>query len=201
MAGSFRVAGVDEAGRGPLAGPVSAAAVIFSREVAEREVDCLFRGLTDSKKLTASRRDVFYEHLMTTDGVVAQVAWSTVEEIDRINILAATHQAMRRAVEGLPDVPDMALVDGLRVPDFPVRARFLVGGDGKSLSIAAASVLAKVTRDRRMMELDRAFPVYGFARHKGYGTAEHLAALHAHGPCPCHRRTFRPVRELEPGLE
>ena len=200
-AGARRVAGVDEAGRGPLAGPVTAAAVIFPPAFAESEVGGLLRGLTDSKCLRPARREAFYELIIHAEAVATCVGWASVGEIDRENILGATRLAMQRALHGLPaPPPDCALVDGRPMAGLPVASTAVVGGDGKSLSIAAASVLAKVSRDRLMVELDRVYPAYGFARHKGYGTAAHLEALRVHGPCPCHRRTFGPLRQLRRAL-
>lgn len=185
-AGCRTVAGIDEAGRGPLAGPVVAAAVILPADFAHPT-------LHDSKQLTAARRaEIFAE--LTADPRVAW-HWAAIEpaEIDRLNILRATHEAMRRALAGLPAPPDHALIDGLPVRPFPVVQTALVRGDGISLSIAAASVLAKVTRDRLMDEADTRFPAYGFTRHRGYATREHLAMLRQHGPCSLHRRSFAPV--------
>ena len=186
--GFLLVAGVDEAGRGPLAGPVVAAAVVLPD-------DFVLDGLTDSKKVSAAKREKFYTTLTATAEILWAVAEATVEEIDRLNILRATHLAMARALETLPRKPDHALVDGLRAQGLPVEHTALVGGDGLSLSIAAASIIAKVTRDRRMVEIDAHHPQYGFARHKGYGVREHLEALRHHGPCPVHRRTFQPVAQ------
>jgi ribonuclease HII len=186
--GIFFVAGVDEAGRGPLAGPVVAAAVILPR--APKIV-----GLNDSKKLTPRRRESLYAELTLLSGVHWSVASADVDEIDRLNILRATHLAMARALAALPQQADHALVDGLPVSGLPVPHTALVGGDALSTSIAAASIIAKVTRDRLMLDLDARFPGYGFARHKGYGVREHLAALRRHGPSPVHRRSFAPVAE------
>jgi ribonuclease HII len=182
------VAGIDEAGRGPLAGPVVAAAVILPEKFRHKK-------LTDSKKLSPKVRDELYAEL-TGNGTVTW-AFSVVEaeEIDRINILRATHEAMRRAATALARTPDHVLIDGLPVRPFPLEQTALVGGDGLSLSIAAASVIAKVTRDRIMVELDARHPGYEFARHKGYGTGLHLARLRAHGPCPIHRKSFLPVQQ------
>ncbi len=180
------MAGIDEAGRGPLAGPVVAAAVILPADFAHRT-------LHDSKQLAPARRaEIFGE--LTGDHRVTW-SWAAIEpaDIDRLNILRATHEAMRRALAGLPAPPDHALIDGLPVRPFPIAQTALVRGDGISLSIAAASVLAKVLRDRLMDAADRAFPVYGFTRHRGYATREHLAMLRLHGPCPLHRRSFAPV--------
>lgn len=187
------VAGLDEAGRGPLAGPVFAAAVWIPRERLESESSTTLAGLDDSKKLTAAKREAFFLHLTHRPDIRWGIGEASVEEIDRVNILRATHLAMRRAFESLGGGVDLVLVDGLPVPGLPVPSRAIVGGDAASLSIAAASVLAKVSRDRRMLELDARFPQYGFAGHKGYGTETHLSALRAHGPCPEHRRSFAPV--------
>jgi ribonuclease HII len=188
--GFLFVAGVDEAGRGPLAGPVVAAAVILPDGF---ELD----GLTDSKKVGAAKREKFHEALTKTAGILWAVAEAAVAEIDRLNILRATHLAMVRAMKKLPQKPGHALVDGLPVHGLPVGHTALVGGDSLSLSIAAASIIAKVTRDRFMGELDAQYPQYGFARHKGYGVREHLEALRKHGPCPAHRRTFQPVAQAQ----
>ncbi len=188
-AGQTPVAGIDEAGRGPLAGPVVAAAVILP-------ADYPAEGLDDSKRLTAAARDRHYARLTRDASVVWAVAVLEAPEIDRLNILRATHEAMRRAVLGLRVPARHALIDGLPVHPFPLPQTALVGGDALSLSIAAASVIAKVTRDRLMAAHDRAWPAYGFAQHKGYATAAHLASLRAHGPCPIHRRSFSPVAQL-----
>ncbi len=181
-------AGVDEAGRGPLAGPVVAAAVIL---------DDLkpIKGLADSKVLSASRREKLFDEIRAK-ALCCSIAEASVEEIDQLNILQATLLAMRRAVEGLRLKPTKVLVDGNRLPVLDVLAEAIVKGDATVPSISAASILAKVQRDRWCAELDVQYPQYGFARHKGYGTAEHLAALRAHGACPEHRRTFRPVTEV-----
>lgn len=189
------MAGIDEAGRGPWAGPVAAAAVHIRADFLRQEECGLFAGLTDSKKLSASRREHFYSVLTGCEAVRFGIGLAEANEIDSINILQATYLAMRRAFDALNPAPDFALVDGNRLPPLPCAARAVVGGDGKSLSIAAASILAKVARDRLMAELDRRYPQYGFARHKGYGTAEHSAALREHGPSPVHRLSFRPVKE------
>ena len=182
------VAGVDEAGRGPLMGPVVAAAVIL---------DDLhpIKGLADSKVLTALRRDKLYDEIRAK-ALCFSIAQATVEEIDEINILQATMLAMKRAVEGLRLKPAKVLVDGNRIPTLMVVAQAIVGGDALVPAISAASILAKVWRDRWCQEFHLEYPQYGFATHKGYGTAEHLAALRAHGACPQHRRTFRPVAEV-----
>lgn len=189
-AGYTTVCGIDEAGRGPLAGPVVAAAAVLPEgyELA---------GLNDSKKLTARQREKLYEALMADDRVQKSVAMASVEEIDELNILYATHLAMRRAAQGLLPLPDFCLIDGLAVPNFPIPSQNLVKGDARCLSIAAASILAKVTRDRYMVELDKEFPQYGFARHAGYGTAAHLQAIREHGITIHHRRSFAPVAQME----
>lgn len=187
--GFGRVAGVDEAGRGPLAGPVAAAAVILPRSFA-----CAF--LNDSKKLTKKRRELLYEEITGNPSVVWAVEMVGPEEIDAINILRATHRAMGLALDALSLKPDIALIDGLPVKGLSIPHESLVKGDGLSLSIAAASVIAKVTRDRFMESIDREFPEYGFARHQGYGTRAHLEALRIHGPCRHHRRSFQPVSQL-----
>lgn len=188
--GYARVCGIDEAGRGPLAGPVVAAAVILPPGYS-------LPGLNDSKKLTARKREVLYAALMEDDAVQKCIAQATVQEIDELNILRATHLAMRRAAEGLPGGVDFCLIDGLPVPGFPLPSRSIVKGDARCLSIAAASILAKVWRDHYMNELDRQFPAYGFARHAGYGTKAHIQAIHEHGITVHHRRTFAPVTQLE----
>jgi ribonuclease HII len=193
--GGARVAGVDEAGRGPLAGPVVAAALVFERAFLEKEQYGLLRAVNDSKTLPEARRDELHELLTTRCPLVFGVGVAGVEEIDRLDILRATHQAMARALNAIQPLPDVALVDGLPVPGLPCPSRSIVHGDGRSLSIAAASIIAKVTRDRIMRELDARYPAYGFARHKGYGTHRHLQAILEQGPCPEHRRSFRPVRE------
>jgi ribonuclease HII len=186
--GIFRIAGIDEAGRGPLAGPVAAAAVILPKN---------YRcpGLDDSKKISPSKRQILYQQITTHPEISWAVATADREEIDRLNILQATHLAMRRAVEALSPLPDHCLIDGLPVKNFPLPHDGIIKGDGLSLSIAAASIIAKVTRDRIMFELDQEFPVFGFAKHQGYGTKIHLEALRIHGPCCQHRRSFKPVAQ------
>lgn len=181
------LAGVDEAGRGPLAGPVVAAAVILD----ERQP---IAGLADSKKLTARRRELVYEEILAK-ALCCSIAQASVEEIDQLNILHATMLAMRRAVEGLRLKPAKVLVDGNRLPTLQVRAEAIVQGDAKVAAISAASILAKVTRDRWCLEVDASYPGYGFARHKGYGTAEHLQALRSLGATMEHRRSFAPVAQ------
>lgn len=182
------VAGVDEAGRGPLAGPVIAAAVILDdqRPIA---------GLADSKKLSPARREALFDEIRA-HALCFSIAEASVEEIDRLNILQATLLAMRRAVQGLRLKPVMVLVDGNRLPVLDVPAEAIVKGDARVQAISAASILAKVHRDRWCAQLHERYPQYGFAGHKGYGTAAHMAALRAHGACPEHRRTFAPVAQL-----
>ncbi len=187
-AGFLSVAGVDEAGRGPLAGPVVAAAVVLPEGFAHPV-------LNDSKKLTAKARERVYQELVVDKRVAWSVSVVSAGEIDQLNILRATHEGMRRAVAGLSVEVDHVLIDGLPVHPFPKPQTALVGGDGLSLSIAAASVFAKVTRDRLMLEIHEAFPQYEFARHKGYGTALHLSRLREYGPCSNHRQSFAPVRQ------
>ena len=189
------VAGVDEAGRGPLAGPVTAAAVILPDGYDTA-------GITDSKVLSEKAREKAFARIMADaekgfaeSGVAVAVAWVFPDEIDRINILRATHQAMRGAVAGLCVTAQAVLVDGLPVRDLHTHCRAIVKGDAFSVSIAASSILAKVSRDRYMIEQDAIYPEYGFARHKGYGAPVHLAALIEHGPCAIHRRSFAPVAQ------
>ena len=179
------MAGVDEAGRGPLMGPVVAAAVILD------ELNPI-EGLADSKKLTALRREKLYDEIRAK-ALCCSIAMASVEEIDKLNILQATMLAMKRAVEGLRLKPNKVLVDGNRLPTLVILAEAIVGGDALVPAISAASILAKVYRDQWCAEYHLLYPQYGFANHKGYGTAEHLAALQAHGACPQHRRSFAPV--------
>lgn len=197
--GHLRVAGLDEAGRGPLAGPVIAAAVHIDRTLLEAEEHGLWAGLNDSKQLTARSRDIFCERLQSDPRIRWAVGRADVAEIDQLNILRATHLAMARAVAALAGDIDLVLVDGLPVEGLPCASQAIVQGDAQSLLIAAASVIAKVTRDRLMVEFEAVFPGYGFARHKGYGTAAHLAALRRIGPCPLHRRSFAPVAKVVEG--
>ena len=182
------VAGVDEAGRGPLAGPVVAAAVILNRAK-------IPKGLNDSKQLTAKRRDELYAHIMFS-ALSVGVGTASVDEIDLINIRQATHMAMARAIRALRFPPAFALVDGNDAPALPCPCDVIVKGDAKSVSIAAASIIAKVTRDRLMAALHRQHPQYGWLRNKGYGTPEHLSALARLGPTPHHRRSFAPVHNI-----
>ncbi len=186
--GILCVAGIDEAGRGPLAGPVVAAAVILPVKFRHRRLD-------DSKKLPPRVREEIYLELTASPEIQWHAAVVGVEEIDRMNILRASHHAMRLAVRGLRSTPGHALIDGLPVRPFPIPQTALVDGDAISFSIAAASVVAKVTRDRIMVEMHALYPDYDFASHKGYSTPEHLARLHKHGPCPIHRRSFEPVAQ------
>lgn len=176
------VCGIDEAGRGPLAGPVVAGAVILPR-------DCEILFLNDSKKLSEKRREALFEEIKEK-----AVSWSIgvvgPDVIDEINILQATYQAMRQAIQGLSVEPDLLLNDAVTIPQVTIPQVPIIKGDAKSVSIAAASIMAKVTRDRMMVEYDRLFPEYGFAKHKGYGTGAHIAAIRALGPCPIHRRSF-----------
>lgn len=174
--------GVDEAGRGPLAGDVYAAAVIL-------QPDARIAGLNDSKKIPEARREDMVAEIKEKS-VAWSIAFATVEEIERLNILQATMLAMRRAVEGLAVAPQLALIDGNQVPDLQIPTQFLIGGDAKSASIAAASVLAKTARDATLRELDTRYPMYGFAKHKGYGTKAHYDAIRQYGMCPAHRSSF-----------
>jgi ribonuclease HII len=183
-----RVAGVDEAGRGPLAGPVVVAAVILDPR---RRID----GIGDSKQLSEIQRESLYARIVER-AIAYSVIVVEVDEIDRLNIFHATMHGMRRALETLGETPDEALIDGNHLPkSLPCPARAIVGGDASRLAIGAASILAKVTRDRMMVQLCAQYPAYGFSRHKGYSTPEHLDALRRHGPCVLHRRSFAPVRE------
>ena len=174
--------GVDEAGRGPLAGDVYAAAVVL-------DPDRPIEGLNDSKKLSAKKRELLYEEIIdkSLDYCIAR---ATVEEIEEINILNASMLAMRRAVFGLRDLPELVIADGNKAPDLPCRVSALAKGDANSASIAAASILAKVTRDRYMLEMAEKYPQFGFERHKGYGTKLHIERILAYGPCPLHRMSF-----------
>ncbi len=174
--------GVDEAGRGPLAGPVCAAAVMLPRNL-------VIPGLNDSKKLSPKKRDALYDAILA-QAVSYGIAFATVEEIEKWNILGATFLAMNRAIEQLSEPPALALIDGNRNSGIHGNSQCVVGGDGKCAEIAAASILAKVTRDRYMLQMAEQYPQYGFAQHKGYGTAAHYAALREYGPCPVHRPSF-----------
>ena len=198
--GATRIAGVDEAGRGPLAGPVVAAAVALPAEWLDDGIPAALEGLNDSKQLTAAQRERFFTFLLGCAGIRFGIAQIEAEEIDRINILQATHHAMNAALAQLQPGPEHVLVDGMRVKSLRWPQTPIVKGDALSYSIAAASVLAKVTRDRLMERHHAQWPHYGFDGHKGYGTAAHLAALRAHGPCPIHRRSFAPLKPVAPDL-
>ena len=174
--------GIDEVGRGPLAGPVVAGAVILPK-------DCQILYLNDSKQVSASRRDELFDEIQEM-AVASAVGIVSPQRIDEINILQATYEAMRQAIDGLGITPDMLLVDAVTIPNVSIRQTGIIKGDAKSVSIAAASILAKVTRDRMMEEYDKLYPEYGFAKHKGYGSKQHTDAIHEYGPCPIHRRTF-----------
>jgi len=184
------VVGVDEVGRGPFAGPVVAAAVILDR-------DNIPAGINDSKKLSKAKREFLFDQIMTTATV--SIAEASPAEIDEINILQASLLAMRRAVSSLDQVPDVALVDGNKDPDLGIKTRTIIKGDALSLSIAAASIVAKVTRDRKMCALADQFPGYGWERNSGYGTAEHRKGLSLYGVTPLHRRSFTPIRKIVEG--
>ena len=187
QSGLFPVAGTDEAGRGPLAGPVVAAAVILDPQH-------IPSGLNDSKKLSKKRREAIYDEILKTAEV--SIATSSPRLIDEMNILQASLDAMRRAVAGLTSAPKLVLIDGRDVPKgLACKGTALIKGDSRSVSIAAASIVAKVTRDRMMERAGILYPVYGFAGHAGYGTAAHLAAINEHGPCPLHRMSFKPLRQ------
>ncbi|MDX1900652.1 MAG: ribonuclease HII [Gammaproteobacteria bacterium] len=185
--GSSVVAGVDEAGRGPLAGPVIAAAVILPKAFH-------LPGLNDSKKLSEKQREYLFQHIHDI-AIAVSVGRAEVDEIDRLNILYATMLAMKRAIEGLTHVPQWVLIDGNRAPDVKYQTRTIVRGDQTEPAISAASIIAKVTRDREMQTLHACHPHYNFAKHKGYPTAEHIAALIQHGPSSVHRKSFKPVAE------
>ena len=190
---------MDEVGRGPLAGPVVAAAVILPLAWLEQGLPDALRGLNDSKQLTEMQREAFFAVLTSIPGVSYGLARVEASRIDRINILQATHEAMREALAALVR-PEHILMDGRPVPNLCAPQTAIIKGDARSYSIAAASVLAKVTRDRWMVEYDRAHPGYGFALHKGYGTPQHLQALRQLGPCPIHRRSFAPLKPAQAEL-
>lgn len=176
------ICGVDEAGRGPLAGPVCAAAVIL-------KPNDIIEGVNDSKKLTEKKREMLYD-IIKERAVSYSIAFATVEEIEELNILNATMLAMKRAVEGLSVPADYAIIDGNKTPNLQIPCNYVIKGDAKSMSIAAASILAKVTRDRLLLEYAEQYPEYQFEKHKGYGTKAHREALLEHGPCPVHRLSF-----------
>jgi len=192
--GFLRLAGIDEAGRGPLAGPVVAAAVIFDPEYIQTQLVPIFGRLTDSKVMSEKLREEYFKILTNSDSTIIGVGIIEADEIDRINILKATHKAMALAASQIN--PQFALVDGLPVKGLPCESKSIVKGDALSISISAASIIAKVTRDRIMVKLDRKHPEYGFEKHKGYGTRKHIEALRKYGAIPAHRKTFRPVAEL-----
>ena len=185
--GYRRIAGLDEAGRGPLAGPVVAAAVILPAR-------CCLVGCDESKQLSEPERERLYQ-VITARAIGIGIGSAKEEEIDKLNILEATRLAMRRAVAALSPQPDFLLIDAVALPDLAIPTRPIIKGDALCLSIAAASIVAKVTRDRLMAEYHRLYPRYNFLSHKGYGTSEHLKQLAVHGPCPIHRRTFGPVAQ------
>jgi ribonuclease HII len=187
--GFVRIAGLDEAGRGPLAGPVVAAACILPSGT-------FFPQLNDSKKLTPKQRETLYAEITSCSKLLYGIGIIDEKTIDSVNILQATFLAMRKAVEALSIKPDYILIDGNQVPPFDIPSESIVQGDGLSISIAAASILAKVTRDKIMMELDEKYPKYGFKQHKGYGTGQHLEAIQAYGPCPIHRKSFDPIKSM-----
>ena len=176
------LAGIDEVGRGPLAGPVVAAAVVLP-------MDWSTEGVDDSKKLSEKQRSCLYKEI-TQNAISIGIGCISEEMIDRINILQATYLAMKQAVSRLQVKPDCLAIDAVRLPDCEIKQESIIKGDGKSFSIAAASIIAKVTRDQMMLEYDKSYPQYGFAQHKGYGTKSHYAALQQHGPCPIHRKSF-----------
>ncbi len=187
--GFKKIAGIDEAGRGPLAGPVVAASCILPEGV-------FFEGLNDSKQLSPEQREILFDRITSCPGIVYGIAKASVAEIDRYNILKATFLAMRRAVSEMGEKPDFLLIDGNQVPAFEFPAQALVAGDALSVSIAAASILAKVTRDRMMVEWDKKWPQYGFKQHKGYATEQHITAILKWGPSPLHRKSFDPVKGM-----
>lgn len=187
--GFSRIAGVDEAGRGPLAGPVVAAACIIPDGV-------FFESLNDSKLLNADQRNTLFEQITTCPNLIYGIGIIDIKTIDRINILQATFAAMRKAVEELSIQPDYILIDGNQLPMFDIPSESLVHGDSLSVSIAAASIIAKVTRDRIMEEMDGKWPEYGFKQHKGYATEQHLDAIQKFGPCSIHRKSFDPIRSM-----
>jgi ribonuclease HII len=199
--GATLVAGVDEAGCGPLAGPVVAAAVAFPCAWLQTGLYSKLRGLNDSKQLDEEQREKYFSIITAHPGIRHAISVVDVEMIDRINIRQAAWRAMNLALDQIQPRPEHVLVDGLKIKWLPYPQTALVQGDGKSYSIAAASVLAKVTRDRLMRAFDQQYPGYGFAVHKGYATPQHYAAIDAHGPCPIHRRSFAPFRPVETELE
>ena len=194
------LAGVDEAGRGPLAGPVVAAAVVLPEDWAQDGIPESLKRLNDSKQLRESVREELYEAIQTNAGIVSAIAVVDAPVIDEINILQATHRAMNEALAGLEPSAEHALVDGRPVPSLTLPQTAIVKGDAQSFSIAAASILAKVTRDRLMVQYHQQFPGYGFDEHKGYGTKAHLLAIEELGACPIHRMSFAPLKKTQPEL-
>lgn len=192
-AGYHHISGADEAGRGPLAGPVVVASLSLTPSASRLLAESSW--ITDSKKLTALKRSRAYDTIMEIPDAVWSLAVIEAPRIDEINILQATYEGFRRVLAEMDPIPEFALIDGRPVPNLPCAAQNIIRGDAKSLLIGAASILAKVTRDRLMIEAAGIWPEYGFDQHKGYGTAKHLAALRKHGPCPIHRRSFKPVAE------
>jgi ribonuclease HII len=201
QAGARIVAGVDEAGCGPLAGPVVAASVVFPSSWLQAGLNRQLRGLNDSKQLSAAEREKFFNVLIGHPEIRHAVAAVEVEMIDQINIRQAAWRAMKLALDQLAERPEHVLVDGLKIKWLPYAQTAMVQGDCRSYSIAAASVLAKVTRDRMMEQYDRLYPGYGFAEHKGYATPQHYAAIQQRGPCPIHRRSFAPFRPAATEME
>ncbi len=193
--GYAAIAGVDEVGRGSLAGPVVAGAVVLPLYCNEGWIE----GIRDSKRLTPRRREISYED-MRAASVIMSIGAASSSEIDGVGIVQATQIAMRRAINGLPVAPDFLLVDAMALPDVDIPQRSIIKGDAKCLSIAAASIVAKVARDSMMRDLDKEYPGYGFGQHKGYGTRQHIDGLESLGACPIHRRTFAPVRRLTESL-
>ncbi|MCX7872419.1 MAG: ribonuclease HII [Verrucomicrobiae bacterium] len=191
------VAGVDEAGRGPLAGPVVAAAVVLPFEWYENGLPESLAGLNDSKQLSERRREMYFEEIIRMKEILYGVGIVEAQEIDSINILNATLKAMTLAINRLPVMPEHILIDGNRGIPVALSQTPVVKGDSKSFSIAAASIIAKVTRDRIMLEYDKKYPSYGFSSHKGYGTAEHLESIRRLGPCPIHRKSFAPLNQIQ----
>jgi ribonuclease HII len=189
LLGYQRIAGVDEAGRGPLAGPVVAAACVIPEGL-------FIAGVNDSKQLQPSHREELYNQILSNEAIDYGIGIVDAATIDQINILRATFEAMRAAIAALKTEPDYLLVDGLHLPTEKIAGLAIVEGDGKSQSIAAASILAKVTRDRIMVQFHEQWPLYGFSQHKGYGTQEHVEAIHRYGPCPIHRMSFEPIKSL-----
>lgn len=200
QAGMLQIAGVDEAGRGPLAGPVVAAAVILPGEWILAGMPRKLRGVNDSKQLNSKEREILFTELTSCPEIRYASAQVDVQMIDQINILQATHRAMNQALTQLNPFPQYALVDGLPVKTLICPQTAIVDGDCLSYSIAAASIIAKVTRDRLMVEYHQLYPAYGFHEHKGYGTPDHVAAIRKHGPCPIHRQTFSPIRPVQTDL-